>query len=86
MEKIKKLINMKEKELKVSDLLNELDKFTNEEIFAFADESVLPRKVEKDSVVRSIVEKIYGEYTISRMLIVKAYMVNILAERLRKIN
>ena len=72
---------MEKKNVKIKALLTELGKLSDEEIETFAKESVVPNKVPEDSIVRKVVEKIYGEYSISRMIIVKAFITNILVDR-----
>ena len=72
---------METKSVKINDVLTELGKLSNDEIEVFVKESVSPYKVPENSIVRKVVEKIYGEYTISRMIIVKAFLSNIMLDR-----
>jgi len=72
---------MEKKNVKIKALLTELGKLSDAEIETFAKESVVPNKVPEDSIVRKVVEKIWGEYSISRMIIVKAFITNILVDR-----
>lgn len=67
--------------VKVKDVFGQLGKLSTDEIRKFVSESVIPEKVPADSIVRQVVEKIYGEYSISRMIIVKSYIADILLGR-----
>jgi polyhydroxyalkanoate synthesis regulator phasin len=72
---------MEIKNIKVKDVLIELGKLNNDEVKQFVDDSKFPHNVPENSIVREIVEKIYGEYTISRMIIVRAYLADIILGR-----
>lgn len=52
-----------------------------DEIRKFVSETVIPDKVPTVSIVRQVVKKIYGEYSVSRMIIVKSYIADILLGR-----
>lgn len=67
--------------VKVKDVLGQLGKLSTDEIRKFVSESVIPERVPADSIVRQVVEKIYGEYSVSRMIIVKSYIADILLGR-----
>lgn len=67
--------------VKVKDVLGQLGKLSMDEIRKFVSESVIPEKVPTDSIVRQVVKKIYGEYSVSRMIIVKSYIADILLGR-----
>lgn len=72
---------MKQINVKVKDIIAELDKLSNNEIKQFLNDSKLPHKVPEDSIVREVVSKIYGEYTISRMIIIKSYIADVILGR-----
>jgi hypothetical protein len=70
------------KNVKIKDILAVLNKLSNEQIKEFVTNSTRPYHVPEKSIVYDVVKQIYGEYTISSMLIVKAYLSEVLISRL----